>query len=154
MNTLSRAITAQILPNADTYLALRRHWSTLLRSERKHELTAMHHLLYLTLLGKDWRKAFTPVTNARKLENGAFYDGGLFYALHGLHRRGDEAGLLAPFGGLVSTTMLEQMRALVPLVSPYHYGPDDFVSPQFPFQAYSVPDELHAPLPIEDSTHA
>ena len=42
MNTLSRALTARIFPNSETYQALRNHWSDLINSERKHELTAAH----------------------------------------------------------------------------------------------------------------
>jgi len=81
MNTLSRAITARFFPNPDSYNALRKHWSSLINSERKHELTAAHHLLYIAMIGKDWRKAFTPPTNQRKLDNGAFLGWGMLRAL-------------------------------------------------------------------------
>ncbi len=63
MNTLSRAMTARFFPTVNDYDALRRHWSALVNSPRKHELKAEHHLLYLVLCGKDWRAAFTPITN-------------------------------------------------------------------------------------------
>ena len=61
MNTLPRALTARLFPTAESYLALRRQWRTLINSDRKHELTAPHHLLYLAACGKDWRKSFTLV---------------------------------------------------------------------------------------------
>jgi hypothetical protein len=74
MNTLSRAITARFFPQPDSYNALRKKWSDLINSERRHELTSAHHLLYLALIGKDWRKAFTTISNQRKLDNGAFWN--------------------------------------------------------------------------------
>jgi len=61
MNTLSWAITARFFPNPESYNALRKHWSDLINSERRYELTAAHYLLYISLMGKDWRKAFTPL---------------------------------------------------------------------------------------------
>jgi hypothetical protein len=41
----------------------------LINSDRKHELTATQYLLYLAAYGKDWRRAFTLVTNRRQLDN-------------------------------------------------------------------------------------
>ena len=96
MNTLPRAIAAQILNDSETYAALRAHWSGLIQSDRKHALTVAHHLLYLAFLGKDWRKAFTPPTNRRKLENGAFEGWVLFRALRAIHSVVASPELLAP----------------------------------------------------------
>ncbi|MCI0397848.1 MAG: hypothetical protein L0332_22050 [Chloroflexi bacterium] len=140
MNTLSRAITAQLFDNPETYHSLRRQWSQLMRSERRHELSAAHHLLYLALLGKDWRKGFTPVTNPRKLANGAFQGWTLFRALTLLHVPACESWLLAPFDGVVTPEMLQQVRRLVPARSPYQYRPEQFAPAAFPFDAYLVPE--------------
>jgi hypothetical protein len=142
MNTLSRAITAQIFTDIDTYHTLRAHWRLLLNSDRRHELSAAHHLLYLALSGKDWRKGFTPVTNQRKLANGAFYQWGLFRALALFHSPQHEAWLLAPFDGLVTPAMLQTVRNLVPKVSPYTYPLGKFVPGQFPFEAYKTPETI------------
>jgi hypothetical protein len=139
MNTLSRAITAQIFTDTETYNALRQQWRALLNSDRRHELSAAHHLLYLALLGKDWRKGFTPLTNQRKLANGAFYQWGLFRAMALFHSEQHEAWLLAPFDGLVTPEMLRAIRKLVPKVSPYIYSLAEFAPGQFPFEAYEVP---------------
>jgi hypothetical protein len=149
MNTLPRAVTAQIFPSTDSYTALRTHWRALLRSDCKHELTAAHHLLYLALLGKDWRKAFTPITNERKLANGAFPGWALFRALRSLHSPWEEATLLAPFEGIVSLPMLQFVRKLLPLANAYAYRPGDFTSAAWPFAAYNVPESLLAPAPEE-----
>jgi hypothetical protein len=141
MNTLSRATTARFYPDSDTYYRLRRHWSELMRSPRCQELSAAHHLLYLALLGKDWRKAFTPITNPRKLANGAFYGWPLFFALWQLKMPVFEAELLAPFDGLVTPAMLADLRPLLPpQPDPYKLRPADFAPGRFPFEAYQTPE--------------
>src|SRR5205085_345139 len=119
------------------YAALRRHWSGLVNSERKHTLTAAHHLLYLALRGKDWRRAFAPISNPRKLANGALYDWGLVHALDGLHSQVAEEALLAPFAGLVTPAMLQQVRAWVPRLWVWHYPPESYAPGVFPFDAYT-----------------
>lgn len=154
MNTLPRAITAQILTDSNTYEALRRRWRELLSSERKHELSAAHHLLYSALLGRDWRKGFTPMTNRRKLENGAFYGWALFRALAILHGTWTETELLAPFEGLITPTLLAQLRSLIPAQSPWTCRPEQFAGGSFPFEAYSDSSPLLAPAQDEGSAHA
>src|SRR5512139_2672789 len=136
MNTLSRAITSHFFTNPQDYMAFRQHWSALLNSDRKHELTAAHHLLYLALCGKDWRKAFTPASNRRKLENGAYAGWALWRALDQIHWTRDEAALLAPFDGLITTEMLQQIRALLPKPNAYAYRPEQFADRRWPFEAY------------------
>jgi hypothetical protein len=138
MKTLSRAITAQILTHCDTYSLLRKQWSKLINSERRHELSAAHHLFYLALLGKDWRKNFTPPTNLRKLENGAFQGWMLFRALHLLHSKFGEAQLLAPFDGIVTPQMLANVRKVLPHPNPYSHTIEQFRAGFFPFEAYAI----------------
>ncbi len=142
MNTLPRPVTAKLFTTPDSYFALRKHWSALVNSDRKHELSAAHHTLYLALLGKDWRKAFTPITNTRKLENGAFYEWGLFRALGKLHSKWHEEKLLSPFDGLVTAQMLQFIRSLLPAPTPSAYGPTTFANRDFPFDAYNVPQTM------------
>jgi hypothetical protein len=137
MNTLSRAITARFFPNSDSYNALRKRWSDLINSDRRHELTATHHLLYLALMGKDWRKAFMPPTNQRKLDNGAFLGWGMFRALQAIHLKFSEDELLAPFEGSVTPQMLAALRDLLPGGNPYPYRVEQFTNGAFPFSAYS-----------------
>ena len=140
MNTLPGAITAQWFNSPQDYHTLQKHWSALVNSERKHTLSAEHHLLYLALLGKDWRRGFTPPTNRRKLENGAFAGWALFRALQALHNGGREAeqSLLAPFEDLVTPSMLQQIRALVPSRNPHAYQPEAFAHQACPFDAYQI----------------
>ena len=136
MNTLSRAITAQIFNDSDTYITLQTHWRGLMNSSRRHELLASHHILYLTLMGKDWRKGFALTTNERKLANGAFYGWGLFKALALFHSPLREAWLLAPFDGLVTPEIIQSVRKLVPKVSAYTYPMTEYTFGSFPFEAY------------------
>ena len=137
MNTLSRAITARLFPNPTSYNAFRKQWSALINSERRHDLTSAHHLLYLALIGKDWRKAFTPLTSQRKLDNGGFYGWGMFRALEKIQLKYREEELLAPFDGLITSHILSELRALLPKLSAYTYQPSDFIHATFPFDAYS-----------------
>ena len=154
MNTLPRAATAQFFPNPDSYNALRRHWSSLINSERRHTLSAAHHLLYLALLGKDWRKAYTCVSNPRKLANGAFTSWALFRALGILHSNMREAELLAPFDGLVTPAMLQVLRSLLPSMRMvYSLRPEQFVGGAFPFDAYIKPETTYAITTTKGNLH-
>lgn len=141
MNTLPKNITAQIFGDSSSYEVLRVHWSQLMNSDRRHELSAVHHLLYSTLLGKDWRKGFSPMTNPRKLANGAFYSWKLFRALWQIQSEWQADWLLAPFDGLVNVNMLRKLRQLMP-TGLHKYSHDDFASGSFPFEAYSVPEGI------------
>ena len=144
MNTLSRAITARFFPNPDSYNALRKRWSDLINSERRHELTTAYHLLYLALIGKDWRKAFTPPTNQRKLANGAFLGWRMLRALATIQLKFQEQELLTLFEGLITPQMLEEMRNLLPTSNPYKYKVSDFANGAFPFDAYSEKESTNA----------
>jgi hypothetical protein len=115
-----------------------------MNSDSKRDLAPGHHLLYLALLGKDWRKGFTRITNERKLDNGGFYGWALFRALGSLHSPWAEERLLAPFEGLVTVEMLQQVRRLVPRANPYTYHAGDFTATSFPFDAY-IPPETPGP---------
>jgi len=144
MNTLSRAFTARLFPNAESYLAFRRRWRALINSDRRHELTATHHLLYLAACGKDWRKAFTLATNHRKLDNGAYEGWMLWRALDQIHWSRDETALLALFEGTITPEMLQQIKAWLPTPNVYAYRPDQFANRQYPFDAYAVQIESPA----------
>ena len=104
-------------------------------------LTAAHHLLYLALRGKDWRRAFTPISNRRKLDNGAFVAWALFRALGSLHSPWNTDALLAPFEGAVTPEMLARLRELLPNPSPYRLRPEEFAGGAFPFEAYTAAEE-------------
>ena len=151
MKTLSRVITAQFFPNPDSYNALRKQWSVLINSKRRHNLSAIHHLLYLALLGKDWRKAFTPPTNQLKLNNGAFLGWVMFRALQTLHNEFLEQDLLDQFDGLITPKMLKDIRNLLPLLNPYSFQSEQFANNVFPFEAYK--DETSIITKAEGKSH-
>jgi hypothetical protein len=112
-----------------------------MNSERRHELTAAHHLLYLALIGRDWRKAFTPFSNQHKLANGLFWSWGLFRALAVLYGGYRKKELLEPFEGLITSEMLGILRSVLPQVDPYRSQPDQFTRDSFPFDAYKEPPQ-------------
>lgn len=151
MNTLPRAITAQVLADPTLYHNLRRHWSELMRSPRKYELKVSHHLLYLALMGKDWRKSFTRATNQRKLDNGAFQGWILFRAMATLHMPSQETDFLIPFDGLVTPAVLQHVRRLISIQLPYKFKPDQFEPESFPFEAYSMTGSASAMMPIKET---
>jgi hypothetical protein len=138
MNTLSRAVTARFFTEPNGYYALRRHWSALMNSQRKHELTAVHHILYLALCGKDWRRSFAPITSRRKLLNGAYYGWALFRTLRVLNSTLHEDELLEPFGGLVTRDTLLIVRGYLRHVNLYKFGPGNFAVGSFPVDAYTT----------------
>ena len=141
MNTLSPEITKSILGDPAKYLAIKNQWRTLMASPRKHELTATHHLLYCALMGKDWRRGFTPPTNPVKLENGAYEGWILFQCLMQLHYPQEEAALLAPFEYQLRPAMLKRLRKFMPKPNPYHFNVAGFADGKFPFDAYIDLDE-------------
>jgi hypothetical protein len=119
MNTLPRTISSQLFHNTAHYQAFRQHWRMLLASPRKHELHAHHHLLYCMLLGRDWRRGFTPIRHPRKLANGGFYNWSLVHAVRMLRYWQATAAVLAPFDGLVTPEMLELLRPMLPNLGRY-----------------------------------
>jgi hypothetical protein len=142
MNTLSRTITPRFFIDSQNYTALRRQWSALINSDRKHELTAAHHLLYLAACGKDWRKAFTLASNRRKLENGAYVGWAVWRALSYIHWSRDTTELLAPFAGTITPEIFQQIRAFLPRLNAYAYRPEQFADRQWPFDAYLAPEPI------------
>jgi hypothetical protein len=71
MNTLSKEFTLGTFYNEEpeNYTKLRKQWSKLMNSDAKKTLTMHHHILYLILIGKNWKKAVTLPTNKNKLAN-------------------------------------------------------------------------------------
>ena len=136
MNTLSREITSPIFPNPQSYIQLQQHWSQLMCSERKHELSAAHHLLYLALMGKNWQRGFTPLTNQRRLANGAFWNWQLLKAMTLFHSTVHEVWLLAPFDGFVTVAMLHAIRPFVPTRREIVLKCEEFVDGRYPIPAY------------------
>jgi hypothetical protein len=136
MNTLPKSITATFFKTAEDYTTLKAHWSKLVNSPRKKELGPEHHLLYSALLGRDWRKGFTPITNKNKLANGMRPLMGVEKALGGIDWPLKLSTpkyfdlLVAPFDGLVTREMVVEVDKLLPHFN-YHLSAS--------FEAYNVP---------------
>ena len=90
-----KAITAKLYASSESYFAIRQQWRALMNSARKHELSPAHHLLYLALLGKDWRLGYTLPTNRKKLANGALTGWILFRVISAIHAGTNDEQLLA-----------------------------------------------------------
>jgi hypothetical protein len=114
METLSQKETRAFFGSDEGYTALERHWSALVNSPDRKSLRPEHYLLYQALRGKDWRKGFAPLTNPCKLQNGAFYNWGLYHALRRLHSSWAQEKLLEPFHRVVDVETLEKVRAVLP----------------------------------------
>ncbi len=125
MNTLPRQITCRFFPDEAAYQALISHWAGLVNDRvARKELTSAHHLLYLLLRGKDWRKGFSSCTNRRKLENGQRKWGGAARTIRRLHNPSYEEQLLAPFRGFVCQASIPLVRHLVPKDDRWEWDPD------------------------------
>ena len=71
MNTLSKEFTlgAFFGEDPENYKKLRAQWSKMVNSDYDVTLTMAHHILYLILRGKNWKKAVTLPTNKNKVAN-------------------------------------------------------------------------------------
>jgi hypothetical protein len=116
MEKLNKQITKNFYRNPWVgYRSLQDHWSCLMQDKaRRTSLTAAHHLLYLILLGRNWQRAFTPMTNPVKLVNGGFYNWGARRALQALHSPGYTERLLEPFAQFLNPEAIHLIRELVP----------------------------------------
>jgi hypothetical protein len=115
MQTLNKRITATFYKDSEGYAAMQANWSCLMRNpEQRKSLTAAHHLLYLILRGKNWQKAFTPMTNAVKIRNGGLSGSGGRRALRQLHSTACMEELLKPFADYLHADTLFAIWKLVP----------------------------------------
>ena len=83
------------------------------RLANARKLTAQHMALHAIIMGKPLNRAFSPITNAKKLANGQRPWDGAASALAGLVYRPD-ATAIATF----DTDTLEQARAIARLAMP------------------------------------
>lgn len=120
-NTLSRSVTASLwLQDATTLEAIRHAWRrATVDPVIRARLGVSHYLLYAALRGRDWRKSFPPLLDARKIENGEIWHSARVRAVNTVRSAahfGDERAeaLLEPFGGTVTLEMLRAVAAVLP----------------------------------------
>jgi hypothetical protein len=105
MNTLSKAFTLGTFYNEDpeTYTKIREQWSKMVNSDAKKQLTMAHHIVYLILIGKNWKKAVTLPTNKNKLANSYKpHIDSVRESWNGTYIKND---IIAAFGGVVTSEM-------------------------------------------------
>lgn len=114
MNTLSKEVTKQFFGEENDYARLKTHWSKMINDkEARKSLQAEHHLLYLILMGRDWRKGFTACTNVKKLSNGQNPLMGLRNALYRFKSDWTIQLLFAPFEGYISESAIDKARSYI-----------------------------------------
>lgn len=102
---LNKSTTSQFFTHQDGYQELVAHWGRLTADkEARRTLSASHHLLYLILRGRDISRAFTPVTNERKLANGATPYGGYRAARSNVL----STAVLTSFSGIINEQAVRQ----------------------------------------------
>lgn len=115
MNTLNKNITATFFKTENGYNDLIAHWSALMNDkEACKKIKAEHHLLYLILRGKDWRKGFTPATNSTKLVNGYKPDHAIKQAMSYIYSNWYKDKLFAPFAELTTPEAQKLIQDLLP----------------------------------------
>lgn len=115
MKTLNRQTTAAFFQGADGYKDLTDRWCAIVRDPAlRSQLTCAHYLVYAMLRGKNWQKALTPITNRKKLDNGAAEGWIGRKALNSIVRATGPLPLMLPFKGIVSDTALEALKASLP----------------------------------------
>jgi hypothetical protein len=117
MNDAKRVTQTHTPEERAQYWALRNRWAELVHSDLRHELKPYHYLLYLALLRRDWRKAFSPIRRATKLANGRRPYEAMTRALYMLHYPYMDATFLHQFGGALTEEMLTAVRARLPKVT-------------------------------------
>jgi hypothetical protein len=132
----------------------------------RHAKTGTHHLIYLAVQGKDWRKAFAPLTNPTKVSAGGYYTWGMRLALneirdfcldHGqvkyiqrtqpywyrqFHQEEQQRAkeLLAPFGGVITSEMLRELSRMLPAMPAYPGCCQTEFRPEH-YEAFTYPPE-------------
>ena len=107
MNTLNKEFTLGMFfeEDDDNYTKLRKQWSKMVNSDKKDQLTMGHHILYLILIGKNWKKAVTLPTNANKLANA--YKPHINDVREGWYGFFTKNSVIADFDGVVTEKMYD-----------------------------------------------
>ena len=108
MNTLSKEFTLGKFYGEDpeNYKKLRAQWSKMVNDKTtKHQLTMAHHILYLILIGKNWKKAVTFPTNKNKVEN--HYKPHIYDVIERWNGTFTKQGIIFSFEGTVTSEMYD-----------------------------------------------
>jgi hypothetical protein len=110
MNTLSKQFTLGTFYNEDpeVYTKLRKQWSKMVNSDYNVTLTMAHHILYLVLIGKNWKKAVTLPTNKNKVAN--HYRPHIELVKEQWDGYFAKRNVISAFGGVVTEEMYDKAR--------------------------------------------
>ncbi len=111
MNTLSKKYTSRFFKSDEDYDSFRQYWSSLVNSDCKNKLKAVHYLAYLILCGKNWHKDFQPITRQIKLDNGG--ESEILNAYATFNYIYSEDYIMEYFAGYVTHDMLVEARKLI-----------------------------------------
>lgn len=120
MNTLSKTVTQSILGEGG-YEKFDAQWKSVAsNSVKRLELRPVHYLIAALVRGKDYRKGFKPITNARKLAHGGSW--GFKHAVEELARVGTNTPYskviveryMRVFGDSLTVDQLKAFQALTP----------------------------------------
>jgi hypothetical protein len=117
MNYTKRVFYPPVTGYSATSTAFRDRWCEILRSEMRHEFDAADHLMYLAMMGIDWRAAFSPISRLAKLKNGCRPYQAAAQALAIVHITYRDAEWIERFNGSLTQEMLTAMRARLPKVT-------------------------------------
>jgi len=114
MNTLSKEMTLGMFfeEDAENYAKLRTQWSKMVNG-KKCELTLAHHVLYLILIGKNWKKAVTLPTNKNKLEN--HYKPRIIEVEESWNGKFTKSSIISSFEGVITEKMYDNARKVTEL---------------------------------------
>lgn len=137
MITLSKELTSVFFNTPADYAALKvayREYAKVRRAEKALDRKAEYHndrldrisaaqnLVYLVLMGKDWRRAYRVPTNANKVANNAAVYWGLHKANGAIYTH-NKAAIMAPFKEFVTPGAFEAVDYVLN-VKPGSFNPD------------------------------
>lgn len=141
MKTLGKEITCQFFQHESGFDLLEHDWKNNWRNDQwVSKLKPVHFFLYQAFRGKDWRKAFTPITNQNKLDNGYHSMGVVRKILQELKFATSindpkvYQWLIEPLGSEISIDSLKVLVSYLP--SERHiFGGPSYINPQMSHRA-------------------
>jgi hypothetical protein len=118
MKTLGKEITKRFFKDDGGFDKLQAYWGRQWQNEQwREQLEPIHYFLYSALRGKDWKKGFTPITNAVKLTNGQRpmqVVERIYQQLDRIILNDEKEWVEQYFGGCITVDSLRQLRKLLP----------------------------------------
>lgn len=145
MKTLGKSITRHFFVNPETgWDDLKARWKEMQTffadpmveanaSEEAPPNRAALNLIYMAVRGRDYRKAFTPITNEKKLANGAAADWGYRKAYACMCN----PNLWKFFDGILTDTAMDAIRGVIPKPAA-PWSPNPFALPEYDPRPFEI----------------